>query len=84
MKLKTITEAINDPYWDDEPQEKYTLVGVNGNVFTIIGYVVNCMRREKMPRESIETFKDNCLNKGKNYYEIVAYAAETVDMLNNL
>lgn len=83
---KTLSEAINDPYWDEanEKQEKYTLVGVDGNVFAIIGYVINCMKQERMPRESIEAFKNNCLNQGKNYYEIVAYAADTIDMLNNL
>lgn len=81
---KKLMEAVNNPYWDDENTEKYTLVGVNGNVFAIIAYVVNCMKQEKMPRESIEAFKNNCLNTGKNYYEIVAYADETIQALNNL
>lgn len=81
---KKLMEAVNNPYWDDENTEKYTLVGVNGNVFAIIAYVVNCMKQEKMPRESIETFKNNCLNSGKSYYEIVAYADETIQALNNL
>jgi hypothetical protein len=81
---KKLMEAVNDPYWDDEEQPKYTLVGVDGNVFAVIGYVVNCMKKEKMPPESIETFKNNCLKTGKNYYEIIAYADETIQALNNL
>lgn len=28
-------------------KEKYTLVGVDGNAFSIMGYVLKCMRKEK-------------------------------------
>lgn len=43
--------------------EKYDLIGIDGNAFSIMGYVVSCMKKEKMSKDKI----DDYLAKAKEF-----------------
>ena len=63
-------------------KEKYTLVGVDGNAFFIMGYVLKCMRKEKKSQEEVDTYLADA--KSSNYDHLVAVSAKMIEELNKL
>lgn len=77
---------LETEFWQEDEEEftpKYTLVGVNGNVFAVLAYVSECMRKEGHPRQEIQEFTSNCLNGGYDYNQIICMCADKIDELNN-
>lgn len=61
-------------------KEKYTLVGVDGNAFSIMGYVLKCMRKEKKSQGEIDTYLADA--QSSNYDHLVAVSAKMIEELN--
>ena len=61
-------------------EEKYTLVGVDGNAFAIMGYVCGAMKQEGKTREQIDEYLKDA--KSSDYSHLVAVSAEMIYQLN--
>lgn len=68
---------------DDEMDEygPYSLVGQDGNAFSLIGYVKNCCLKEQLPWAFRETLGQKATHVG-DYYALVAYLDSIVEKLN--
>ena len=53
---------------------KYTLVGVNGNAFSVMGYVKNAMRKEGMSKEDITKYREDVMIGDYNHLLRVSMA----------
>ena len=70
----------DDDYDDyDEPQ-KYTLVGIDGNAFSVMGYVSQCMKKEGMSRQDIENYRKDAMSS--DYNNLILVSQEMIDFLN--
>lgn len=58
---------------------KYNLVGIDGNAFSIIGYVANAMQKEKCSSEDINKYKEDAMSSDYNHLLSIS-----VDMINKL
>lgn len=47
--------------------EKYTLVGIDGNAFNVMGYVRRAMRNEKFPAAEIESYTKDATSGDYNH-----------------
>lgn len=61
-------------------EEKYTLVGVDGNAFSIMGYVRNAMKREHCTKEEIDAYTNDAMSG--EYHHLVNVSVEMCDKLN--
>lgn len=60
---------------------KYNLVGVDGNAYSIMGYVSYAMRKEHYSREEIDAYlRDAMLS---DYNNLLAVSADMVEKLNS-
>ena len=66
---------------DDDYNQKYTLVGIDGNAFSVMGYVSNCMRQEGMSRQDIENYRKEAMSG--DYNNLLAVSQDMIDFLNN-
>lgn len=60
---------------------KYNLVGVDGNAFAVMGYVVQCMKKEKMTAEEIKAYKDKAMSG--DYNNLLATSFDMIERLND-
>lgn len=58
---------------------KYTLVGVDGNAYSIMGYTSDALKREGLGNLNDEMFKKATSG---NYSNLIAVCAEYVQMAN--
>ena len=58
----------------------YTLVGVNGNAFAIIGFVQSVMKKEGFTRESIEAYRKDATSG--DYYHLLMVSKDKLDLIN--
>jgi len=63
-------------------KEKYTLVGVDGNAFFIMGYVLKCMRKEKKSQEEVDTYLADA--QSSNYDHLLTVSGKMIEELNKL
>lgn len=61
-------------------KEKYTLVGVDGNAFSVMGYVRNAMKREHCTKEEIDAYTKDAMSS--DYYHLLAVSNVTLEALN--
>lgn len=59
---------------------KYSLIGVDGNCFAILGYVKKAMRREGKSQEEIAAYDKEA--KRKDYDHLLYVSAMKVEELN--
>ena len=59
---------------------EYTLIGVDGNAFCIMGYVVSCMEKEAKSQEEIDKYLEEA--KSSDYYHLIATSLEMIESLN--
>lgn len=45
---------------------KYSLVGIDGNAFSVMGYVIESMRREKYTKQEIDEYKQEAQSSDYN------------------
>ena len=63
-------------------KKQFNLVGIDGNIFSIIGYTTNAMRESGFSYEERKSFSD-LVTKSKNYDEALGLCIEKVDECNN-
>ena len=59
-----------------------TLVGVNGNAFSVTGYVRSQMKRAKMTREDIDAYTKDATSSDYNHLLVVS--CEMIDKVNEI
>ena len=60
--------------------EKYSLVGVDGNAFSVIGKVSSWMRKEGYAKEEIEKYLEDA--KSGDYNHLLCVSIDMVERLN--
>ena len=58
---------------------KYSLVGVDGNAFAIMGYTANVLKREGL-RDLIEEMREEAMSG--NYYHLIVVCDSYIDRAN--
>lgn len=61
--------------------EQYSLIGLDGNVFNIIGYVLEAMRKTRFSVEERNKFRDECFAT-HSYDLILQKCLEKIDEIN--
>lgn len=64
----------------DMAKEKYTLVGVDGNCFAILGKVQRWMREEGCSKEEIDKYLNDA--KSSDYNHLLCVSLDMVEQLN--
>lgn len=59
---------------------KYNLVGVDGNAFSIMGYVRNAMKKEGVPAQDIAKYTHMAM--AGDYNELIRVSMIEIDSLN--
>lgn len=59
----------------------YTLVGVDGNAYSIMGYVRTAMKRAKMTKEDIDAYIKDATSSDYNHLLVVS--SEMIDKVND-
>ena len=60
---------------------KYNLVGVDGNAFAVMGYVVQCMKKENMTAGEIKAYRDKAMSD--DYNNLLATSFDMIEQLND-
>lgn len=60
----------------------YTLVGVDGNAYAIMGYVRTAMKRAKMTKEDIDAYIKDATSSDYNHLLVVS--CEMIDKVNEI
>ena len=60
----------------------YTLVGVDGNAYAIMGYVRTAMKRAKMTKEDIDAYTKDATSS--DYYHLLVVSCEMIDKVNEI
>lgn len=60
--------------------EKYTLVGVDGNAYAIIGYVINAMKREHFTKDEIDAYIKDATSS--DYTHLICVSIIQIDYCN--
>jgi len=61
-------------------EEKYTLVGVDGNAFSVMGYVRKAMKREHKTSAEIDAYTKDAMSS--DYDHLLGVSIEMIDKLN--
>jgi hypothetical protein len=59
---------------------KYSLVGINGNAFCVMGYVVDAMRNYKFSRSEISDYYKEATSG--NYDHLLSVSVSVIDRCN--
>ena len=62
-------------------RRKYNLVGIDGNAFSVMGYVRNAMRAEGFTRQEIEDYTKDATSS--DYNHLIAVSCDMVDECNS-
>ena len=60
----------------------YTLVGVDGNAFSIMGYVRSAMKRAQMTSQDIDAYTKDATSSDYNHLLVVS--CEMIDKVNEV
>lgn len=60
--------------------QKYSLIGVDGNAFCIMGYVAKAMKRNGYSKEEIDEYLSEA--QSGDYSNLVAVSSDQIDKLN--
>jgi hypothetical protein len=61
-------------------EEKYTLVGVDGNAYSVMGYVRRAMKECHKTKEEIDAYLKDAMSS--NYVHLVNVSIDMIDKLN--
>ena len=61
---------------------KYDLVGVDGNAFSVMGYVLKAMRECKMSKEEQSDYQTKAMSG--DYDNLLAVSVEMIDICNEI
>jgi len=62
-------------------KQKYDLVGIDGNAYSIIGYVTDAMIREEYSKQEIDEY--NVDAKSGDYSYLLRVSAKMIEKLNS-
>ena len=60
--------------------EKYNLIGIDGNAFSVMGYVQNAMKHEGKTNEEIKTYLTEA--KSGDYENLLCVSFDMIEKLN--
>lgn len=60
----------------------YTLIGINGNAYNIMGYVRDAMHDVKMTKDDIDAYIKDATSS--DYNHLVAVSCEMIDRVNEI
>ena len=60
----------------------YTLVGVDGNAFSIMGYVRSAMKSAKMTSQDIDAYTKDA--RSSDYNHLLAVSCKMIDKVNEV
>lgn len=60
---------------------KYSLIGIDGNAFYIMGYVADAMRREGYKKSEIDRYLADC--KSSDYDHLIQASVKMCDRQNS-
>lgn len=60
----------------------YTLIGINGNAYSIMGYVRNAMDDAKMTNDDIDAYVKDATSS--DYDHLLAVSCEMIDRVNEI
>lgn len=72
--MKNINERLR-------PEKPYTLVGVDGNAFSIMGFVARIMRENGHSKDEIDQYRQDAMSS--DYNNLLCISMDMVDMINN-
>lgn len=61
--------------------KEYTIVGVDGNAFAIMGYVIRAMKLEHKSQDEIDAYIRDA--KSSDYTHLIAVSIDMCEELNN-
>lgn len=61
---------------------KYNLVGIDGNAFFIMGYVMNAMKECKFSKTDIDSYYKEATSS--DYYHLIYVSAQMIDKCNEI
>lgn len=59
---------------------KYSLVEVDGNAYSIMGYVIRAMKDSHKTKEEIDAYTNDAMSS--NYHHLICVSNDMVDKLN--
>ena len=59
----------------------YSLVGIDGNAFAIIGYVAKVMKKEGFEKESIDAYRKDAMSG--DYHNLLMVSKDKLDLINS-
>jgi hypothetical protein len=65
---------------EDRERLPYSLIGIDGNAISIIGYVKRAMRENGYSNEALQTYQEEALSG--NYDELLALSVAAIDKIN--
>lgn len=66
----------------EQEGEKYTLIGVDGNAYAIMGYVVKAMKKEGRSPHDIEKYRTDAILA--DYDHLLRVSMDMIDDLNKV
>jgi len=76
-ELESLIEELNDIL---EEKEKYCLVGVDGNAYSIMSYVTKAMKECEKSKEDIKKYQEDAMSS--DYNHLICVSQEMIDSLN--
>ena len=61
---------------------KYSLIGIDGNAFSVMGYVRRAMAKEGCSKQAIDDYLKRAMSS--DYNNLLIVSIEMVDSLNNM
>lgn len=61
---------------------KYNLVGIDGNAFFVMGYVMNAMRECRFSKSDIDAYYKDATSS--NYSHLICVSVEMIDKCNEI
>lgn len=61
---------------------RYCLVGVDGNAFSVMGYVANAMKETEFSKEDIKAYREDCMSG--NYNELLVKSMDMIEKCNEI
>ncbi len=61
-------------------EERYTLVGVDGNAFSVMGYVRQAMKECRKTKAEIEAYTKDAMSS--DYHHLLMVSMSVIDNLN--
>lgn len=60
---------------------KYTLIGVDGNAFSVIAYVTKAMRESKFSQKEIVAYREDAMSS--DYSHLLCVSQEMIEKVND-